>query len=255
MKRQNNADRCEWQSILCGIVLLCSLAASVFGQQSITQQSAQPTAKQSNHPSGGTKLPPNARITQREVLAVQIELRRLGLHDANLSGVLGPDTREALRQYQRKNGLPVTGIIDYATYESLGLPYPAPDPQDGNLIEQVGGTVKEGTRYGLEKAWDAGSFAASKSKDAAKASWEGLKFSGSAAQRKADSMIRRNDDDTAKDISDLFLDHREWSGVIFAVKDGMVTLKIPPNSPVNVGSLVYEIRKTAGVRSVFVIIL
>lgn len=255
MKQQDNAIRCRWQSTLCGLVLLCSPAASVFGQQQSTQQSAQGTTKQSNLQSGRTKLPPDARITQREVLAVQIELRRLGLHDANLSGVLGPDTREALRQYQRKNGLPVTGIIDHATYERLGLPYPAPDPEDGNLMEQVGGTVKEGTRYGLEKTWDAGSFAASKSKDAALASWEGLKFSGSAAQRKADSLIRRNDDDTAKDISDLFLEHREWSGVVFSVKDGMVTLKIPPKSPVNVGSLVHEVRKTAGVRSVFVIIL
>ncbi len=255
MKQTTIANKDKWLLICCGIILVFSFAASALGQQPSTRQPAQQSNQQSEQKSGGNKLPPNARITQREVLAVQVELRKLGYLDTNLSGVLGPDTREALKEYQRKNRLPVTGIIDHATYEKLGLPYPAPDPGDPNLIEQVGSTVKEGTRYGLEKTWDAGSFAASKSKDAAAASWEGLKFSGRAAQQKANSMIRRNDDDTAKDVSDMFLEHGEWSGVIFSVKDGMLTLKVPPNHPVNVGSMVHELRKVAGVRSVFVIIL
>jgi len=255
MKIQINPGKSRWLFTCCGLVLLCSLVSLGGVQQTGSQQSPPQSAKPASRRASAVKLPPNARITEREVIAVQIELRRLGFLKTGLSGKLDPGTRTALRSYQKQNSLPITEKIDHMTYEKLGLPYPAPDPEKNNIVGQVGSTVAEGTRYGLEKSWDAGSYAASKSKDAAEASWEGLKVSGRAAQRKADSMIRRNDDDTAKDISDLFLEHMEWSGVIFSVKDGMVTLKVRPTSEVNVGSMVHEVRKVAGVRSVFVIIL
>ena len=120
---------------------------------------------------------------------------------------------------------------------------------------EVGGTVKEGTRVGLEKTWDAGSMAASKSKDAAKVSLKGAKVAGGAAKRKADSMIRRNDEDTAPEVEEVFASKPEWRKLEFAVKDGMVTIKLPTKSNVDVGALVSEVRKVAGVRSVFVIAL
>lgn len=246
MRIRININECHYRTMLCLAVLACAFLPAMT--------ELTPTAVSAQQPAVGN-IPPNARITEREVIAVQVELRRLGILKTGISAKLDEGTRNALKEYQRKNGLPLTGKIDRETYQKLGLPYPAPAPESSGLVQQVGGTVKEGTRYGLEKAWDAGSLATSKSKDAAAASWDGLKFGGRAAQRKADSMIRRNDDDTAKDISDLFLERRDWSGVNFTVKEGMVTLKIPPGSPVNVGAMVYEVRKIAGVRSVFVIIL
>lgn len=200
-------------------------------------------------------IPANARMTKNEVIAVQVELRRLGYLKTRLSAELDPETREAVKTYQSKNGLPVTGKIDPPTYRRLGLPYPAPKPGDKSVSQQVGNGVKEGTRVGLEKSWEAGSYAASKSKDAAKASWEGTKVAGNAAKRKADSMIRRDDEDVQPEVEELFGSNPEWSEVKFSVKEGMVTIKLPPRSTVDVGALVSEVRKIAGVRSVFVIVL
>ncbi len=201
------------------------------------------------------EIPVNARITKNEVIAVQVELRRLGFLKTRLSAELDPETREAVKTYQLQNGLPVTGKIDPPTYRKLELPFPAPKPGDKTVTQQVSGTIREGSRVGLEKSWDAGNFAASKSKDAAKASWEGTKVVGGAARRKADSMIRRDDKYVQPEVEEVFGSNPDWREVTFSVKDGMVTIKLPPRSTVDVGTLVSELRKIAGVRSVFVIVL
>jgi hypothetical protein len=201
------------------------------------------------------ELPNNARITKNEVIAVQVELRRLGFLKTRLSAELDPETRAAVKAYQAEQGLPITGKIDAPTYRKLGLPFPAPKPGDKSVPQQLGGGIKEGSRVGLEKSWDAGSYAASKSKDAAKFSWEGTKVAGNAAKRKADSMIRRDDEDVLPEIDELFGSHPEWDEVKYSFKEGMATIKLPPKSTVDIGALVSEVRKIAGVRSVFVVVL
>ncbi len=55
------------------------------------------------------------------VASVQRELQRRGYNPGGIDGQYGPATRRALLGYQRDNGLPVTGEIDEATLESLGL--------------------------------------------------------------------------------------------------------------------------------------
>lgn len=223
------------------------------------------------------KLPPGARINKNEVIAVQVKLRDLGFLKTAISGQLDAGTSEAVKAYQRKNGLAVSGGIDSATYEKLGLPYPAPDPNDPNLAQRTGGILKEGalhglekgkdtgayvasktkdgTRYTLEKGWDGGAYVASKSKDAAKASVSGTKNATRAGGRKAVSIIRRNDEDIAPEIAELFFSRNDWNGVRYTVKDGMVTLKTSSKSNVDIGYVAAEVRKIAGVRSVFVVIL
>ncbi|MEK7830631.1 MAG: peptidoglycan-binding domain-containing protein, partial [Acidobacteriota bacterium] len=111
------------------------------------------------------KLPAGARINKNEVIAVQVELRKLGYLKTGITGQLDAGTSEAVKAYQRKNGLPVSGGIDSATYEKLGLPYPAPDPNDPNLAQRTAGAVKSGTLLGVEKTRDAGALVATKSKE------------------------------------------------------------------------------------------
>jgi hypothetical protein len=57
------------------------------------------------------------------------------LHAEHLSGQLDPDTREALRRYQKSEGLPPTGLPSYETVRHLGLSLDAvfhttPHPND-----------------------------------------------------------------------------------------------------------------------------
>jgi hypothetical protein len=55
------------------------------------------------------------------IASVQQELQRLGYYRGYLDGTYGPMTRRALLNYQRDNGLPVTGEIDADTLASLGF--------------------------------------------------------------------------------------------------------------------------------------
>ena len=55
------------------------------------------------------------------VSEVQSALSREGYYSGAVDGTLGPETRNALRRYQRDRGLAVTGRVDRATMNALGL--------------------------------------------------------------------------------------------------------------------------------------
>jgi len=61
-------------------------------------------------------LPPDEIITN-----VQIQLYDEGYYDGPIDGILGPDTRAAIADYQADHGLAVTAAIDQPTVETLGL--------------------------------------------------------------------------------------------------------------------------------------
>jgi hypothetical protein len=53
---------------------------------------------------------------------IQDRLRRKGLlTEAQLTGELDSDTQKALAQFQKREGLPTTGLPSYETVEHLGL--------------------------------------------------------------------------------------------------------------------------------------
>lgn len=55
------------------------------------------------------------------VADVQEELARGGYYRGAIDGVMGPETRNALRRYQRRNGLSADGQIGGETLSSMGL--------------------------------------------------------------------------------------------------------------------------------------
>lgn len=62
------------------------------------------------------------------VLEIQTYLRQLAHHDAKipfvpLDGIYASRTREAVSEFQRQSGLPVTGVVDQQTFERLYLAY------------------------------------------------------------------------------------------------------------------------------------
>jgi soluble lytic murein transglycosylase-like protein len=52
---------------------------------------------------------------------VQVALRALGLYSGPIDGEIGPLTQSAVEAAQQRAGLPVTGAVDTATRDSLGL--------------------------------------------------------------------------------------------------------------------------------------
>src|SRR3546814_13892366 len=70
-------------------------------------------------PSGQMKKSQSARSSQ-DVQAVQQALKQEG-HDLKVDGIMGPQTREALRKYQSEHGLKTTGTPNQETMQQLGV--------------------------------------------------------------------------------------------------------------------------------------
>jgi hypothetical protein len=56
-------------------------------------------------------------------VSVQSELAQRGYYQGAIDGVIGSDSREAIRAFQAAQGLPVTGSIDTKLLNALGIKY------------------------------------------------------------------------------------------------------------------------------------
>jgi hypothetical protein len=63
----------------------------------------------------------NFQFSDNEIRLVQAALRRLGIYSGQVDGILGPETRRAVEDYQVKNELPVTGQPDQTLNALLGI--------------------------------------------------------------------------------------------------------------------------------------
>ncbi|MGH9841559.1 MAG: peptidoglycan-binding domain-containing protein [Blastocatellia bacterium] len=250
------------------------LAVTLIAALSATEATAQTSAAQQTAAQAS-----ETRITEKEVAAAQVELIRRGYLKTKANGTLDRETREAVRGYQADNGLKETGRIDLATYIHLGLVYPVSGPAQGQpgAMSKAGGGVRSaasgagraaggaakvvgsGARVGLEKTWDLGSAAASKSKDAAqglgKVTVRGARGAGKSAQRAGDSLLSRDDAEIRAELADSLNADPATQGWQFDIKSGLVTLKAPRGHRADIGAVVSDIRKIVGVKSVFVIAL
>jgi peptidoglycan hydrolase-like protein with peptidoglycan-binding domain len=84
---------------------------------------------------------PNTSVLhQQDIRKVQESLRDKGFHTGPVDGILGPKTREEIRQYQKSENLPVTGKLDDQTAGKLGV-----GPKSvGGSFEGAGQEVVEG---------------------------------------------------------------------------------------------------------------
>jgi peptidoglycan hydrolase-like protein with peptidoglycan-binding domain len=60
-----------------------------------------------------------ANLSKDDVRWAQVELRTLGLYSASLDGVIGPETKRALAEFQKANGLKQTATLDQQTADAL----------------------------------------------------------------------------------------------------------------------------------------
>lgn len=56
-----------------------------------------------------------------EVRQIQTKLKRWGYYNGNIDGIFGSGTLEAVKWFQRKNGLQVDGIAGKKTLEAMGI--------------------------------------------------------------------------------------------------------------------------------------
>ena len=56
-----------------------------------------------------------------EVTQIQTKLKRWGYYKGNIDGIYGSQTVEAVKYFQRKNGLSVDGIAGPKTLQAMGI--------------------------------------------------------------------------------------------------------------------------------------
>jgi murein DD-endopeptidase MepM/ murein hydrolase activator NlpD len=64
--------------------------------------------------------PPAAGIGSADTAALQVALRARGLYSETIDGARGPATTAALKAFQRRAGLPATGVLGPRTRRALG---------------------------------------------------------------------------------------------------------------------------------------
>src|ERR1700760_2117913 len=69
--------------------------------------------------SGGPRGTRAAEPSKDDIRGAQWELRSIGLYKGSLDGMLGPETKRAVEQFQRNNGLSPTATVDDETMEVL----------------------------------------------------------------------------------------------------------------------------------------
>ena len=61
------------------------------------------------------------QLKTQTVMQVQQKLNKEGFDAGNADGNWGPETAEAVKNFQQKNGLPQTGQLDQQTLSKLGI--------------------------------------------------------------------------------------------------------------------------------------
>lgn len=80
-----------------------------------------------------------------EVKEVQQKLKTAGLYQGQIDGIDGPETKQALQQFQKQNGLHQTGRLDHQTLAKLnigeaGTGYGSSTPPQANPSGGASGT-------------------------------------------------------------------------------------------------------------------
>jgi peptidoglycan hydrolase-like protein with peptidoglycan-binding domain len=85
-----------------------------------------PTVVDAAEPGSTGEQAPEQRglFTKDQILLAQERLKAEGFDPGPANGILNPQTETALRQYQEKRGIPVSGSLDEATLRELQLTLP-----------------------------------------------------------------------------------------------------------------------------------
>lgn len=131
--------------VIIGVVAL--VANSVRWQDDAPPVELGPSEAQQNRAEERVvrKSAPPEQLSQAQIRRYQEQLDGEGFPTGSEKGTLTPETEDALRAYQQKYGLPVTGELDDATQRSLlAGQTPAPGrPTEGESIP--GGTAPSGS--------------------------------------------------------------------------------------------------------------
>jgi len=92
-------------------------SGSTGAQQGSAAAASQPSRAGSARGMAGSG---SSGVDRSQVKQAQQALQSQGLYQGKVDGVLGPETKQALKEFQQKNGLKQTGSLDQRTLAALG---------------------------------------------------------------------------------------------------------------------------------------
>ena len=93
-------------------------------QKAIPASSSSTAASSTTAPADSSESKPKRvifRATKDQIMSAQALLKTSKMYDGEASGKLDDDTRAGLKKYQEANGLKVTGTLNQATLEKMGI--------------------------------------------------------------------------------------------------------------------------------------
>lgn len=117
------------------LILVAVILSGSFGfgygmlsaQRSPGEKEAGGTLERAQPPAAQTKEPSTPANSQRlnassdEIKRAEQALKAQGFNPGRIDGKIDSETKEALREFQKRNGLAVTGDLDKQTAEKLGV--------------------------------------------------------------------------------------------------------------------------------------
>jgi peptidoglycan hydrolase-like protein with peptidoglycan-binding domain len=105
----------------------------------------------------GAEVSPELYLTGNEIRRIQEALIRKGEDVGPVDGTWGPQSQTAVRNFQQKQRLAVTGDLNRETLQALGVDLTGPAPTSGFRSAGTAGTpsVSEGTSGPLDRGVDA----------------------------------------------------------------------------------------------------
>lgn len=104
------------QLLAVSLSLLTILSLAVMGQKSSSASAAPQAAT-----NGTRKRGPIFRATKEQIKQAQTILKTRGFYSGEATAKLDDATREGLRDYQKAEGLKITGTMNKLTLEKMGI--------------------------------------------------------------------------------------------------------------------------------------
>jgi len=97
----------------------------------------------------------NLEVTEPFMARIQRSLQQRGFyHQGNVDGVWGPETSDALANFQRRNDLPPTGQLDVATLEALNVLNSSQNGYQNGYQTYNRGNRNQGENYSSNSGWN-----------------------------------------------------------------------------------------------------
>jgi peptidoglycan hydrolase-like protein with peptidoglycan-binding domain len=101
-----------------GVATLAAIAAAAQTNQTSQYDQTQRTIR--DH--ADLEMSAAPRLDHEQILQLQLLLQEKGFKPGSPDGIFGPRTKEALRDFQDRYGIKVSGVFDNQTLYALGRP-------------------------------------------------------------------------------------------------------------------------------------